>query len=139
MPAPSFSTLGRYLLFQLPGFLVAGLVLAGLVRFFELPLVGAAALFGLWVAKDLALYPFMKVAYEPRRKPDGAEALVGCRGVTQDAVDPEGYVRIGHELWRARLAEEEPPIGKGASVRVVQVHDLSVVVRAENGVEGNRL
>ncbi len=63
--------------------------------------------------------------------PGGADAMVGCRGVTQDAVEPEGYVRIGSELWRGRLAPGEPPIARGASIRVVEVRDLDVIVRAE--------
>ena len=130
MPARKIPVFGRYLLFQIPGFLGAAVVLAVLVEFFDLPLTAAGALLALWVAKDLAFYPFVKVAYEPRQSTGGADAMLGRGGIAQHAVDPEGYVRIGHELWRARLARGEPPISAGAAVRVVDVSNLCVVVES---------
>ena len=46
-PSPVFR---RYLLFQLPGLGIAIVVLAGLVEFWELPVVAAVLLLALWVA-----------------------------------------------------------------------------------------
>ena len=121
----------RYLAFQLPGMLGAGLVLSALAHFDTLSPVAAVILFGLWVAKDLAFYPFVKVAYE-RRSPmnPGVKDLVGQTGISRDALAPEGYVMIGAELWRARTRDAAEPIPAGSSVRVEAVVGLMVIVTA---------
>ena len=79
------------------------------------------------LAKDLAFYPFVKVAYE-RRSPmnPGVKDLVGQTGTSRDALAPEGYVMIGAELWRARTRDAAEPIPAGSSVRVEAVVDLMV-------------
>ena len=133
--------LRRYLLFQLPGIGIAIIVLAGLVEIWDMPVSAAALLLALWVAKDLALYPFVKVAYEPSsRGVNGPDALLGNIGIARDDLDPEGYVKVGSELWRARAVREEK-ISSGTRVRVVRVRDLTLVVEASDGDEsgGSRI
>jgi len=39
-------------------------------------------------------------------------------------------VKIGAELWRARIARETESIASGAPIRVVRMRDLTVVVEA---------
>jgi membrane protein implicated in regulation of membrane protease activity len=114
------ATLRRYLLFQVPGWLLAGGGLAAAVRWWELPEGWALAGFAAWLAKDAALYPIVRRAYEP----DGAapHGPVGEHGVADTAVDEEGWVRIGPERWRARRAADSAPIAPGARVRVVRLH-----------------
>ena len=136
MPSKPLPVFGRYLLFQLPGIGIATLVLVGLVEIWDLPVNAAVVLFALWVAKDLALYPFLKVAYQTRDSGvNGPDALLGNLGVAQDDLDPEGYVKIGSELWRARAAPEAESIVSGAPVRVVQMRNLMVVVEAADDNE----
>ena len=93
-----------------------------------LALAGVAA----FVLKDLALYPFVRHAYEvePRRP---GEHLEGQLAVAEDDLAPRGFVRLGHELWRARLAPGSPPVARGERVRVEAVEGLSLRVRPEPG------
>jgi membrane protein implicated in regulation of membrane protease activity len=118
-------TLLRYWLFQLPGFVAVAALLVALVHWWGLAPRLAALFLGLWVLKDLALYPFVRKAYEPRSG-GGADALVGSLATASDRLDPDGYVRVGHELWRARVRGGAAE--KGAPVRVLEVRGLTLVV-----------
>jgi membrane protein implicated in regulation of membrane protease activity len=118
-------TLFRYCLFQLPGFVAVAALLVALVQWWGLAPRLAALFLALWVLKDLALYPFVRKAYEPRSG-GGADALVGSLATARDRLDPDGYVRVGHELWRARV--RGGPVEKGAPVRVLEVRGLTLVV-----------
>lgn len=53
-------TFTRYMLFQIPGWLIAALVLIGLREWTGLSLQAAIGIFSLWVAVDFALYPFFE-------------------------------------------------------------------------------
>jgi membrane protein implicated in regulation of membrane protease activity len=119
------STWLRYCLFQLPGALaVTGLLLL-LVHWWGLAPRLAAAFLVIWLLKDLALYPFLRKAYEPRSG-GGVDALLGAVAIARDRLDPDGYVRVGHELWRARA--RHGPVERGGAVRVVDVQGLTLVV-----------
>jgi membrane protein implicated in regulation of membrane protease activity len=120
-------TLGRYLLFQLPGWAVAGIVATLAAESGLVPPAVAWGGFGLWIAKDAALFPFVRRAYAR----DGpTHGHVGELGVAEGAIDDEGWVRIGPELWRARLRAGVQPIGDGTKVRVVAVDGLTLVIEA---------
>jgi membrane-bound serine protease (ClpP class) len=61
------------------------------------------------------------------RKPQtGVEALEGLIGVVQVALDPEGKIFVGGELWNA-FADEHIPAG--AKVEVISVHNLKLKVK----------
>ena len=117
----------RYILLEIPGWIVAAIVLWLLVRSDEMHAHTAWLLFGIWVAKDFALYPVLRVGYQPSA-PDGSGSLVGALGIARERLDPSGYVRVGSELWRAELVQGQPPVESGASVRVVSVHRLTLRV-----------
>ena len=119
----------RYTLFQLPAIALVAAGLSGAVQYWGLPTVYAWSGLGLWVLKDAAMYPLVRKAYEPNDR--GPEALVGSHGVAEDALAPEGWVRLGPELWRAELAPESAPAPRGANVRVVRVHGLVLVVELD--------
>jgi membrane-bound ClpP family serine protease len=121
------TTLLRYWLFQLPGALAVTGLLVLLVHWWDLSPRLAVAFLVIWVLKDLALFPFVRKAYEPRSG-GGADALLGAIASARDRLDPEGYVRVGHELWRARV--RGGAIEKGGTVRVVEVQGLTLVVEA---------
>jgi membrane protein implicated in regulation of membrane protease activity len=127
-PGSSAAVFARYLLFQLPGCVVAAAVLAGLVHWEHLSPAVAYVLFGIWVLGEIALFPFLRVGYETGGTQGGAEALVGALGVAQEDLDPEGYVRMGAERWRAVVASECAPVAAGAEVRVREVRQLTLVV-----------
>lgn len=131
---PTAAVFARYMTFQVPGMFVAALVLVGLVQWEYVTVAVALALFGFWVLKDLAMFPFLRVGYEKGGGPHGASALVGAAGTAQQELrdDEVGWVRVGPELWRARLEAGATPVAQGEKVRVVEVRDLTLqVVRAD--------
>jgi membrane protein implicated in regulation of membrane protease activity len=124
------STWLRYWLFQAPGAVAVAALLALLVLWWDLAPRLAALFLLLWVLKDLALYPFVRKAYEPRSG-GGADALIGALATARDRLEPEGYVLVGHELWRARVREGVAE--KGAPLRITAVRGLTLVVEVAEG------
>ena len=122
---------GRYLLLQVPGWLIAALILVEAHRWFSLsPWIAG----GIWLAllvKDFALYPFVRTAYESDTK-TGAEQLIGFRGVAQNALDPRGQIRVRGELWRAEIPSDSQPIAPGEPVRVLDVQGFTLIVTADS-------
>lgn len=125
------STAVRYWLLQIPG-TIALIGVAWLVREpLGLPGWTLVAAVILWIAKDAALYPFVRHAYDntPSRLV-GPEGLVGLWGVAEERLAPTGYVRIRDERWRAELVERgADPVGPGEAVRVHALRGLTLLVR----------
>ncbi len=118
----------RYLLLQIPGALAIVLVMVVLHLWLEVPLwIGVAVVAG-WLAKDLALYPLVRSAYDVSDASSPQARLVGARGVAEQDLAPTGFVRVRGELWRAVAAQEEAPIRRGEAVRVRAVDGLELVV-----------
>jgi len=128
----SFKTFGKYLLVQSAGWALAALVLGGLRYWLDLPLWVVTGLFVLWLAKDLAMYPLVRRAYEPSEARTGAASLIGARGIAREGVDPAGYVQVRGELWRAETAPGEPPIPPGGRVAVCAARGLTLIVEPED-------
>lgn len=133
MTARPWATLGRYLLFQLPGWGLGLLVLALLVRRDWLAPRWAVLMASTVVVLDLALYPWLRVAYEPQPERDHPR-LLGARAVALAALGPgeEGWVRVGPERWRARLAAGSAAVAEGEALEVRDLQALTLIVaRAE--------
>ena len=123
------STWLRYLLFQIPGWLLAAGVALALWRWgFVAPWLCLACLCA-WVLKDLALYPMLRRVYETDRR-TGAQALIGARGFAQEDLAPFGFVRVRGELWRASALPSERVIAAGAEVEIVGVERMTIIVRS---------
>ena len=127
-PRRRFSrTFAKYVLLEMPGWLIAaGVLLLGIERW-ELSPRLAGALFALWVAKDFVLYPVLRIAYEDV-SPDATLGLVGALGSARERLDPSGYVRVGSELWRAELSAGSDAVESGDAVRVRAVRGLTLEV-----------
>ena len=133
---PTASVFARYMAFQITGTFVAATVLLGLLHWEHITPGLAWVLFGFWVLKDLCMFPFVRVGYERGVDSHGAGALVGRIGTVQKeslACDGTGWVRMGPELWRARLGAEVPPLAIDEPVRVVAVEGLVLVVEPAEG------
>jgi membrane-bound serine protease (ClpP class) len=79
---------------------------------------------------------FTKALQARRAKPQtGADELADQIGIVRQTLDPEGFVFVNGELWRARSTNG--PIHAGESVRVERVDDGLVleVTHAEQQVE----
>jgi len=118
----------RYVLFQIPGFLVAAAILGALYLTLDISpwLIGGVLL--ALVVKDIVLYPFTREAYDSVR-PTGHERLIGRR-VVFDARTP-GYVEVGGERWKARLDGVRGAPAEGMRGRVVGLDGLTLVVQVE--------
>ncbi|MGD8895897.1 MAG: NfeD family protein [Acidobacteriota bacterium] len=120
-------TFVRYLLLESPGWLLAALIAALAHRWLGISVDIAATFVGIWVAKDLLLYPWLKDALAGEALTP-AEKLVGRIGVVVEPLDPRGIVRLGAELWRAEVTPRTTPIPTERPVRVTAVHGLTLVV-----------
>jgi membrane protein implicated in regulation of membrane protease activity len=126
----SYRTIAKYVLFQLPELAVVSLLAIGARSWVGLPDWAAAGIIALWVTKDVVMFPFVRIAYQPG-SPGGATSLLDARGTAQDTLQPSGYVRISSELWRAQLRPGSPPVEPGDRVRVLRVHGLTLVVEPD--------
>ena len=127
MRPTSNRTLRRYILYQVPGWLLCTAMAVILHRWAGLSeWIGLSLVVG-WAAKDAALYPFLRHAYEPDA-PSAIERLVGLAGITVEPLAPHGYIRVRGELWRAepRAGAE---IGPGHHVTVEAVRGTTLLVR----------
>lgn len=118
-----------YMLLQLPDVLLAGLVLYLLNRWTHLPGEWAIGFFAGWLVKDIAMYPLLRRAFAP--SPTGPEAFIGLRAVVVERLSPEGYVRLGGELWSAENLDSRGSIAVGHPVIVRAAHGLRLLVEAE--------
>lgn len=121
------ATWKKYLLFQLPGWMTAAVVLFGLMKWVGLPIWAAVGLFVVWVTKDIALYPRVRTAYESDIKA-GVERLVGEKGVAQEWLGPRGMVRVRGELWQAEAKSSDERIEPNCEIRVTGAHGLTLIV-----------
>jgi membrane protein implicated in regulation of membrane protease activity len=122
----------KYGLLQLPGLAVVACCLWLLCDWGTLSRVAAWIILALWVAKDAALYPFLRHAYDslPSRLV-GPERLIGQWGIAQEALAPTGYVRVSGELWRAECTTPGARVGAQDRVRVCAVQNLTLLVSTD--------
>jgi len=126
----------RYLLFQIPGWLIAALVVIVLMEWVRLPMWGAIAVLFFWIAKDLVQYRFVRNAYDTNVR-TGSERFIGERAVTKEWLRPQGYIQVHGQLWRARAKSEDQPISPESLVRVVDAQGLTLIVTPEeDAVDG---
>lgn len=123
----------RYVLLQTPGWTIASVLVYVAWSSWGLP--GALALAGItfWIAKDFALYPFVRAAYVVAPSElIGHEQLVGSEGEADGPLEPSGHVRLRGERWRAESVERVAP---GARIRVLGVRGLTVDVEPVGDVD----
>jgi membrane protein implicated in regulation of membrane protease activity len=118
----------RYLLFQTPGWLTVSGVMGFLHVSAGVSLGISAGVVALMIALDFALYPFFRHSYASRAQV-GPETLVGQRGRVVRPLDPEGFVRIRGERWKARMIEGDRVGAEGDTIEVLGVRGLTVLVR----------
>jgi membrane-bound ClpP family serine protease len=117
----------KYLLWQIPGWLMVGgglwIVAAAMDLAWWVVPAGIAVL----VARDVALYPAMRVVFRaasPTRP-------IGARGVAVDDLRPAGLVRVRGELWQAHAIGDH--VAAREEVVVMDAHGLTLVVRRASG------
>jgi membrane-bound ClpP family serine protease len=128
-------TIIRYLLFQIPEWILLAVVLWFLTRNTPLNFWPAVWFLAFWIVKDFAIYPYVRRAYENTAK-TGSEALIGGKGIAHERIAPEGYIRIHGELWKARTTGEE--IARHAVVDVTDARGLLLFVKEEGHFQISR-
>ena len=122
--------LAKYLLIQIPGWILVVVGLWLIRQWVDFPLWAAIGLFLLWVIKDLVMFPIVRPAFEPGGK-SGVERLIGARGIAQERLAPSGYIRVGGELWRAEALTTDESIPEGSRVRVQAVRGLTLLIQPD--------
>jgi len=125
----------RYFLLQTPGWALAAVLLAALHRWFDIPMWATAGGWLLFVLKDFVLYPYLRHAYDTTST-SGAERLIGQLGVVTRALEPEGYVQLGGDLWQARVEHGAEAAPAGSRVRVLGADGLVLIVSPESSPPG---
>ena len=126
----SQTTLTRYLLYQVPGWLIATAVGILLHRWAELSGWTIAILLFAWILKDAALFRFLRTSYEPDRG-SVMDRLVGLSGVTVESLAPRGYIRVRGELWTAELVDADTKLQRERTVIIDAVRGKTLLVRPE--------
>jgi membrane protein implicated in regulation of membrane protease activity len=127
----SARTVVRYGLLQLPGLALLVLFLVLAQRWFDIPSWLAWGFLALWVAKDAALYPFVRRSYD-RDQPRDMNPMLGAHGIARDRLAPSGYILVHGELWQAEVTEGSPPIEKGKGALVRGTRGLTLIVEPDN-------
>lgn len=130
----SLSVFRRYMLFQIPGWVLAALILYALHRLAGLPAWAALALMAADVVKDFALFPLLRKAYDTHTK-TGIERLIGETAIVEEDLNPAGFVRLRGELWGAEISDCPDRVSSGERVRVVGSRDMTLLVARPRHVD----
>lgn len=117
----------RYILLQIPGLVILSTILFAASEWIQYPFWINMVIILLWVTKDVLLFPHVWQSYDPSR-PSKSNNLIGGKGVADESLNPEGMIRIGGELWRARLNEGAGPVKKGEFVIIREIQGLVLIV-----------
>jgi membrane-bound ClpP family serine protease len=118
----------KYFLLQLPGMATFGLILLLVRHWMEFPSYLAWGLLGIWVGKDILLFPILWRFYDPSQYPDRFR-MVGRKGFAVTRLNPDGYVIVQGERWQAAICEGQSPIEQGREICVVAIVGLKLTVR----------
>lgn len=115
-----------YVLMELGEFLLIIVLIIVIAQFVHIPLWIAIAIPAGKFLKFVLVYPFVRRSI--KQPPlSGMESLIGRQGLTVDKLDPEGYVSVRGELWKA--ITDGTPISAGAEVEVCGLDGTKLVVK----------
>jgi len=117
----------RYVILQIPALSLLIVLVVLAEHWVDLHSWFIWGLIGLWIAKDLALFPLTWRAYDQDQARPGS-SMIGARGIAEEKLDPSGYIRVGGELWKAEAAGNARPIEKGEGVRIQGIRGLTLLV-----------
>lgn len=131
MDSWSARTLLRYILLQLPGWILMLLLLLLLDRWVGPSNWLIAIVFGCWVGKDVIMFPLVWRAYDqnPSRI---VYRLLGVHGTAKERLAPSGFVQVHGESWQAEAIPGIAAIEKGERVIIREVRGLTLLVEPLN-------
>lgn len=119
--------LTTYILLQLPALFIIASIMIFLYHWSNLAGWIVWAVIGVWLTKDIVLFPFVWPAFDFKRR-RGANEIIGEHGWTVDRLNPSGYVRMRGELWKAELANHSLPVGRNSPIKVINLRGLTLIV-----------
>lgn len=120
----------RYFLFQLPGAVILVSIMLLVKYYADFDWYIFWIILAAWIIKDIIMFPFIWRSYDTGNE-SSAQNFKGKKAEVTRKLDPEGYVRIGGELWRARLIDDVPA-EKGDRVSVEEREGLLLRVKKIN-------
>ena len=127
----SARVLMKYLLLQIPMLSLVIVVLFLAQRYMGLPAWVAWGGSVLWLAKDMLMFPLVRLAYD-NKNPNTAHWMSGIQGRAVEMLDNSGYVLVGGVLWWAEVDGARRPIHKGERVRVQGSRGLVLLVQSDD-------
>jgi len=127
----SHRVLFRYALFQLPDLFILILILFILRYFLKIPGYAILIVLGIWILKDIVLFPFIGRFYDPDYRKDWF-SMVGNKGIVKKSLKPKGKILVKGELWRAEVLEKDIRINIGETVVVQGIEGLNLLVMLAN-------
>ena len=118
----------RYALYQIPDVAIFVLILFVLHQWVHLSLGLVVALVSLWIVKYVLVFSFVWRAYD-KPHPGDITSLIGTQGITEELLDPAGYIRVHGELWRAEVIGKTMAIEKGQAVLIERAYGLTLLVK----------
>jgi membrane protein implicated in regulation of membrane protease activity len=128
----TWRTARRYALFQIPSILLLSASLFLLHRWVGLSHSIAWTILGLWIAKDIALFPFLRCSFDTDRA-GKMNSMVGEKGTVSDRLAPSGRILVRGELWQAELLDHTLSAEPGQRVSVLEVRGLTLIVEHSRG------
>jgi membrane-bound ClpP family serine protease len=125
---PTLRIVVKYFLLQLPGQVSFVLILLLFRHWVEVPAYLTWGLLGVWVGKDIFLFPVLWRFYDPNLYPDRFR-MIGRSGVALTPLNPDGYVQVQGERWQAEIADGQTPIEQGAKICVAAITGLKLTVK----------
>jgi membrane-bound ClpP family serine protease len=88
-------------------------------------LITVAVVLGIW----LLVQYWLIVPVINKKHVTGSESMIGLKGKVIAPLNPNGYIKIGCELWQASSTETN--IRTGEEVVVVGINGLNLIVKSE--------
>lgn len=121
----------KYALLQLPEYTMLILLFILLQRLVEISGYVMWIALGLWVLKDIVLFPFLGRYYDPEYHKDWF-SMIGLQGVVYKPLTPTGTVCIKGELWKAEVLDSRINIDTDRPVVVRNLRGLTLQVVPKN-------
>jgi len=121
----------RYILFQIPSLTLFILILILIRRWVNLPEWVFWGAIGIWLVKDVILFPFVWRAYNRDRLRE-LQSLVGIEGIAEERLAPTGYIRVHGELWQAEVVRADVRIERGEPVTIRGIKGLRLQVERKD-------
>jgi len=118
----------RYARYQIPDMAILVLILFMLHQWVDLSLWLYMGFVSLWMVKYVLVFTFVWPAYD-KLLPGDVKSLIGTEGITEERLDPSGYIRVHGELWRAEVIDTTVPVEKGETVLIERAYGLTLLVK----------